>query len=92
MLVVGFGSIGKRHIKNLLELTRVEITVCTKQTKLGNLKKYCKFYSRLSDAIREYPDSAIIANNTNEHVKTAIQLAKIGIDLFIETPLSDNFT
>ena len=92
ILVVGFGSIGRRHVKNLLELTHVKIIVCTKQTKLGNLKKYCKFYSRLSDAIREYPDAAIIANNTNEHVKTAIQLSKIGIDLFIEKPLSDNFT
>ena len=92
ILVVGFGSIGRRHVKNLLELTHVKIIVCTKQTKLGNLKKYCKFYSRLSDAIREYPDAAIIANNTNEHVKTAIQLSKIGIDLFIEKPLSDNST
>lgn len=89
ILVVGFGSIGKRHVKNLLELNDMEIIVCTKQTKLGNLKR-CKFYTKLSDAIKEQPDAVIIANNTNDHVKTAIQLSKMGIDLFIEKPLSDN--
>ncbi len=90
ILVVGFGSIGKRHIKNLLELKDMEIIVCTKQTKFGNLKNQCKFIARLDDAIKEKPEAAIVANNTNEHIKTAIQLAKSGIDLFIEKPLSDN--
>ena len=32
----------------------------------------------------------IIANNTSEHVKTAIELSKNNIDLFIEKPLSNN--
>jgi len=90
ILVVGFGSIGKRHIQNLLELADIQISVYTKQTKFGNFKNYCKFYNKLSDAIKENPDAAIIANNTSEHVKTAIKLSKNNIDLFIEKPLSNN--
>ena len=92
ILIVGFGSIGKRHIQNLLKLNDIEIIVCTKQSKFGNLKKHCKFYTKLDDAIKEEPNVAIIANNTSDHVKTAIQLSKIGLDLFIEKPLSHNFS
>lgn len=90
ILIIGFGSIAKRHIKNLLELSDIEILVCTKQINFGNFKNYCKFFNKLNDAIRENPNAAIIANNTSEHVKTAIELSKNNIDLFIEKPLSNN--
>lgn len=90
ILVIGFGSIAKRHINNLLELSDIEILVYTKQINFGSFKNHCKFFNKLNDAIKENPDAAIIANNTSEHVKTAIELSKNHIDLFIEKPLSNN--
>lgn len=90
ILVIGFGSIAKRHIKNLLKLSNIEILVCTKQINFGDFKNQCKFFNKLNDAIKENPDAAIVANNTSEHVKTAIELSKSNIDLFIEKPLSNN--
>lgn len=88
ILVVGFGSIGKRHTRNLLELNNIEIIICTKQKDIT--KKYCRFFSSLNDAIADGPDAAIIANNTSDHIKTAIQLSKHGIHILIEKPLSNN--
>ena len=37
ILVVGYGSIGKRHVKNLLENSDSEIIICTKNK---NLEKF----------------------------------------------------
>lgn len=87
-LVVGYGSIGKRHVKNLLTLSNIEIIIFTNR-KDENLKK-CKVFNSLEKCLKEEPDFAIISNVTNLHVKTAIKLANKGIDLFIEKPLSNN--
>ena len=37
-LVIGYGSIGKRHVKNLLECTKYEILILTKR-KINNKKE-----------------------------------------------------
>ena len=34
VLVVGYGSIGKRHVNNLLKESNFEIIICTKQKNL----------------------------------------------------------
>jgi len=88
ILVVGYGSIGKRHVENLSKIPNIEIIICTKKTLKSNLK-YKKFNS-LEECILANPDAAIIANVTSEHIDTAIKLAKVGIDLFIEKPLSNS--
>ena len=89
-LVVGYGSIGKRHVDNLLSISGIEVIVCTKQKQIRKLKKHCKVYKKLIDAINEQPEAAIIANNSNEHVTTASKLANAGIHLFIEKPLGSS--
>lgn len=91
VLVVGYGSIGKRHIENISLLKDVEILVCTKQKYDKFLqKKKCKVYGTLDECIREKPDVAFITNVTSLHVKTAKKLATAGINLFIEKPLSNS--
>ena len=37
ILVVGYGSIGKRHIENLLSISNLEVIVCTKRKDIGKL-------------------------------------------------------
>ena len=89
VLVVGYGSIGKRHVKNLLKHSKVEIIICTKRTDIIVTKR-CKVVNSLQKGINEKPDVALITNVTNLHIPTAIKLAKSGIDLFIEKPLSNS--
>jgi len=91
VLVVGYGSIGKRHIENLSIFSNLQIFVCTNRKYDSFLKnKQCKIFTSLDDCIKEKPDIAFIANTTNLHVKTAIKLANANIPLFIEKPLSNS--
>ncbi len=36
ILIVGFGSIGRTHLENLLQFKNVKIIVCTKRTDLNS--------------------------------------------------------
>ena len=90
ILVVGYGSIGKRHVENLLSISNLEIIVCTKRNDIRKLKKHAKVYSTLKQCLKEKPDIGIITNETSLHVTTAIKLANEGLDLFLEKPLSNS--
>jgi len=89
--VVGYGSIGKRHVRNLIKIKHIEILVCTKNKEADILKKNgIKIFKSLTDSLKEKPDVGIICNETSLHVKTAIKLAKHDCHLFIEKPLSNS--
>ena len=91
ILVVGYGSIGKRHIKNLKNYKNIEIILLTKRMPDKFLKKEKhKIVNSIDDAIKEKPDAAFITNETNQHIDVSLKLAKNGIHLFIEKPLSDS--
>jgi len=89
VLVVGFGSIGKRHVNNLLLYKNLEVLVVTKQKLISNSKRV-RVFRDLEEAMKEEPDIALITNETSFHISVAIKLAKRGIDIFIEKPLSDS--
>jgi len=89
ILVVGYGSIGKRHVNNLTKMKHIEILICTKNKEANTLKKNgIKIFKSLTESLKEKPDVGIICNETSFHVKTAIKLAKHNCHLFIEKPLS----
>ena len=89
ILIVGYGSIGKRHTDNLLNIGKLEIIVYSKNKESFKLvKKGVKICTSFKDALKEKPDISIICNETSFHVDTAIKLAKINSHLFIEKPLS----
>ena len=91
ILVVGYGSIGKRHIQNLLNFKNVHIFVLTKRSQDSFLKQNkIQVFNSLKKALSENIDVAIIANTTDQHVKTSYLLAKSGVDLLIEKPLSNS--
>lgn len=91
VLVVGCGSIGKRHISNLLKLNDIKcIMIYTKNTDcIKNFKKENKI-EEVNSLQSISANFAIIANETHKHLETAITLADKDIDLFIEKPLSHN--
>ncbi|AJZ76165.1 hypothetical protein SU86_007065 [Candidatus Nitrosotenuis cloacae] len=91
ILVVGYGSIGKRHVNNLMKLKNVEILVCSKNKDTDQLKKNgIQVYDSLAKCLDEKPDIGFVCNVTSLHVKTAIKLAQSGCHLFIEKPLSNS--
>ena len=90
VLIVGLGSIGKRHLTNILSTTNDEIIVYTKRTDLhSSIKKNVKIFNNLESCISENPEVAFITNETAYHIPIAKKLAKLGLDLFIEKPLSN---
>ena len=95
ILVVGAGSIGKRHIRNLNLLGYTNIDVVDINTaQLEYVKQNFKIkntFNNLEDALsREEYDVAFILTPPVFHVPLALKLAREGIDLFIEKPLSHN--
>jgi predicted dehydrogenase len=90
-LVVGYGSIGKRHIENLSKYKNIQILVCTQRKNDYFLKKRkCKIFNSIESSLKEGPDIALITNESSNHIFTCIKLAKKNIDLFIEKPLSNS--
>ena len=75
MLVVGYGSIGKRHVQNLLEKKSLEVIVVTKQ-KIISKNSRLKIIHNLDDALKEKPDIGFVTNETRFHLPTAIKLAR----------------
>ena len=73
IVVVGYGSIGKRHVQNLLKIPNTEIIICTKQKNEISSTKI-KIFNSLSECINEKPDVGIITNESSFHVQTAILL------------------
>ena len=87
---MGYGSIGKRHVNNLLKYTNSEVTIWSKRNDLKSLKKKnIKIFKSLDKCLSEKPDIAFITNETTYHIPIAKKLAKLGLDLFIEKPLSN---
>jgi predicted dehydrogenase len=91
ILVCGVGSIGERHINNLISLGYEEIILYrSSNSKLRSIKNNLQTFSDLSIALKEKPDIALITNPTSLHIDTAIECAKANCHLFIEKPLSNN--
>jgi predicted dehydrogenase len=91
ILVVGYGSIGRRHVDNFLEFKDIQLIVYTKRNDLQLLKKKgVKVSNSLAECLKENPDIGIIANETSLHIPIAIKLAEEGLDLFLEKPLSNS--
>ena len=91
ILVIGYGSIGKRHVKNLISHSNYEIIIYTKHKDLKHLNsKRIKILNSFGKCLDEKPDVGFITNETSLHLNIATKLAKAGLDLFIEKPLSNS--
>jgi len=91
VLVIGFGSIGNRHINNLLNYPDIEIIVCSSKESINSdVNKKIQVVQSIEDGIIEKPDLAFITNVTSAHISTALKLADSGINIFIEKPLSNS--
>lgn len=89
-LVIGCGSIGKRHIGNLLK--EKEVSKIFVYSRRADCLKGFSYPGGRVELINDYSgitaDFALICNETSSHVSTALKLVKKGMHLFIEKPLS----
>jgi predicted dehydrogenase len=89
VLIVGLGSIGKRHARVVKQL-RPEWEVVGLRRQLGDELPegvdHC--VTSLDEALQFQPRIAVIANPASHHVASAIPLAKAGVHLLVEKPLS----
>ncbi len=90
--VIGCGSIGRRHIRNLLALGTKEVIGC--DTNPGRADAVKADYGsagvlEFSEALASGLDAVVVGTPTSLHVPLALEAAKAGCHLFIEKPLSD---
>ena len=91
-LIAGFGSIGRRHFRNLVNLGEEEIIFYrTRKGVLGDpaLKNY-PVETDLKRALDHQPDAVIVSNPTAFHLEVAQPAVEQGCHLLLEKPVSHN--
>ncbi len=92
-LIIGLGSIGRRHLRNVralrpeakIVLLRREESLAADEDKLAD-----HIVTNIKSAIAHRPIAAIICNPAPFHLSVAMDLAEAGIHLLIEKPISHN--
>lgn len=93
VLIVGLGSIGRRHIRTIKSLDeKICIGVLRQRSKsrdIGDVKGFVDeiFFSQ-REALDFKPEAVFVTNPAPFHVSTALAFAQRGCHLFIEKPLS----
>ena len=89
ILIVGLGSIGKRHLRIARELFPNADIRAMRHKAVEEVAEYSNgSFSNINEAVAFAPQIAIIATPAPFHLKTALALAGAGVHLLIEKPLS----
>ncbi len=91
-LIAGYGSIGRRHLRNLQALLQKDVALYrTLQSTIADADKPdLVVETDLTRALSNHPDGVIIANPTSRHLDVAIPAAEAGCNLLIEKPISNS--
>lgn len=93
ILIIGYGSIGKRHhevLKKILPKAKIGILRHQKEKKLVKIKGVEKVFFDLESALAFNPELAVLSNPSSLHAEYAVHFLKKNIHLFIEKPLTSN--
>ncbi|MEO5336387.1 MAG: Gfo/Idh/MocA family oxidoreductase [Magnetospirillum sp. WYHS-4] len=88
LLIVGLGSIGRRHLACLQRLAP-DIAVTVLRRPGGTAEAGVATVHNMSEALATCPQAAIVSNPAPFHVEAALALARAGVHLLVEKPLSD---
>jgi predicted dehydrogenase len=92
-MIAGLGSIGRRHLRNLVALGERDILLYrTHQATLSDedLSGF-QVETDLKTALAQGPEAVIVANPTALHLDVAIPAAEAGCHLLMEKPISHSF-
>jgi len=91
LLIVGLGSIGRRHLLLARRLLpQADIRILRHQISTDVPCEANGVFFNISDALAFSPQAAVIANPAPFHMESAATLIKIGCHLLIEKPLSNH--
>ena len=89
LLIVGYGSIGRRHLRiarSLLPYADIRVLRHQKYESVPEYANGCM--SSLDDALAFMPQAGVIASPSTFHMETALPLAEAGAHLLVEKPLA----
>ena len=91
ILVIGCGSAGERHIRNLQAITTAEVIACdrsaARRDHIRDTYKV-KVSGDYSEALKDGPAAVLVCTPTSAHIRPALAAARQGCHVFIEKPLS----
>jgi predicted dehydrogenase len=92
ILIAGLGSIGRRHLRNLVELGERDLLLLRTGKSTLPEKELSGFpvVTSLQEGLEHDPDAVIISNPTALHLDVALPAARAGCHLLIEKPVSDS--
>jgi predicted dehydrogenase len=91
ILIVGLGSIGKRHLRLARELLPYsKIAILRHKFELTIPEGADYIFSTMAEVLDFSPQLAVLANPSNFHLSAAMPLARAGVHLLIEKPLSSS--
>lgn len=88
ILIVGLGSIGRRHFYNLRNLGQSDFLFCRTTSEPYPEAPEIPVFVSLEEALKQKPNLVIVSNPSPFHLDVAIPAAKAGCNVFIEKPLS----
>lgn len=92
LLIVGLGSIGKRHARIARNISPdAQIVVLRHRDCPGDPPPGVDHCVTTIEAAMEFgPQAAVIANPASHHLEVAVSLARVGVHLLVEKPISHN--
>jgi len=88
-LIIGGGSIGQRHLKNLLSLGYEDLYCFKRAPSIEFESKFhCKVITTLAEVEEIKPDAILICNPTSLHGQWIEISSKVGAHVFVEKPLT----
>jgi predicted dehydrogenase len=93
VLVVGAGSIGRRHLGNLRKLGLTRLAACDPQPErleYATSEFQAECFPEIAKGLEKFkPDVVLVCTPPVHHVEQAILALRAGAHVFIEKPLSD---
>ena len=92
-LIAGLGSIGRRHMRNLIALGEKDIVLFRTRKATMPEDELAGFpvETDLQEALKKHkPDAVIVGNPTSMHLDIAIPAAEAGCAILLEKPISNS--
>lgn len=92
ILIVGLGSIGKKHLNILLNIQSIQVAVLHSKIKDKKYEEDVIHFYNEDDAVLFNPNAVIICNPTSLHIDSALKFVNLNCKILIEKPISDSLT